>query len=82
MPYFTASVAPSTVQTPGARVRNAHAGDRMAPRILAGKGLQRLGKADIPHTFSYVPDLAAAFAAAAAETVAWCRSPASVPLPP
>ena len=55
----------------GPRVRNAHAGERMVPRILAGKGLQLLGNADIPHTFSYVPDLAAAMILAAETPVAW-----------
>lgn len=54
----------------GPRVRNAHAGERMVPRILAGKGLQQLGKADIPHTFSYVPDLAAAMTLAAETSAA------------
>ncbi|MDJ0315410.1 NAD-dependent epimerase/dehydratase family protein [Arthrobacter sp. H35-D1] len=55
----------------GPRVRNAHAGERMVPRILAGKGLQLLGNPDIPHTFSYVPDLAAAMILAAKTPVAW-----------
>ncbi|MDO5751731.1 NAD-dependent epimerase/dehydratase family protein [Arthrobacter sp.] len=55
----------------GPRVRNAHAGERMVPRILAGRSLQFLGSADVPHTFSYVPDFAAAMIRAASTPAAW-----------
>ncbi|MHA7268856.1 NAD-dependent epimerase/dehydratase family protein [Arthrobacter sp. HLT1-20] len=55
----------------GPRVLMAHAGDRMVPRILNGQGLQVVGSADIPHTFTYVPDLAAAMVRAAAMPEVW-----------
>ncbi|MEV7607724.1 NAD-dependent epimerase/dehydratase family protein [Paenarthrobacter sp. NPDC089322] len=55
----------------GPRVKMAHAGERMVPRVLAGKPLQVIGSADHPHSFTYVPDLAAAMIAAAANTGLW-----------
>ena len=67
----TRSVSVVASDFSGPRVRNAHAGERMVPRILAGRGLQLLGSADIPHTFSYVPDFAAAMIRAAEIPAAW-----------
>ncbi|MGG5170652.1 NAD-dependent epimerase/dehydratase family protein [Pseudarthrobacter sp. J1738] len=55
----------------GPRVKVAHAGDRMVPRILAGKALNPLGSADQPHSFTYVPDLAAAMVAVANRPELW-----------
>lgn len=55
----------------GPRVLLSHAGDRMVPRILSGKRLQVVGSADTPHSFTYVPDLAAAMIRAAATPSAW-----------
>lgn len=49
----------------GPRVRTAHAGERMVPSILTGRSLQLIGSPDAPHSFTYVPDLAAAMIAAA-----------------
>ncbi len=49
----------------GPHVLGAHAGERMVPRILAGKSVSVIGSADRPHSFTYVPDLAAAMIAAA-----------------
>ncbi|TKV28458.1 NAD-dependent epimerase/dehydratase family protein [Arthrobacter sp. NamB2] len=49
----------------GPRVRTAHAGERMVPAILQGKPIQLIGSADMPHSFTYTPDLAAAMIAAA-----------------
>ncbi|WP_461172893.1 NAD-dependent epimerase/dehydratase family protein [Arthrobacter sp. Z1-9] len=57
----------------GPRVRMAHAGERMVPAILAGKRLQVMGSASQPHSFTYVPDLAAAMIAAARTPSAWNR---------
>ena len=48
----------------GPRVRNSHAGERMVPTILAGKTMRVVGRLDLPHSFTYVPDLAAAMIAA------------------
>lgn len=55
----------------GPQVLMAHAGDRMVPRILSGKRLQVVGSAETPHSFTYVPDLAAAMIRAAATPSAW-----------
>ncbi len=49
----------------GPRVRTAHAGERMVPSVLGGKPIQLIGSPDAPHSFTYVPDLAAAMIAAA-----------------
>ncbi|WP_269937323.1 NAD-dependent epimerase/dehydratase family protein [Arthrobacter sp. HY1533] len=49
----------------GPRVRFAHAGERMVPRLLAGKRVMVVGSAGQPHSFTYVPDLAAAMIRAA-----------------
>lgn len=55
----------------GPRVRMAHAGERMVPRLLEGKTLRVLGSADVPHSFTYVPDLAAAMVGAAGNPDVW-----------
>lgn len=55
----------------GPQVRNAHAGERMVPRILAGKSVQVMGSTEQPHSFSYVPDLAAAMIRAAELPQLW-----------
>ncbi|OUM41001.1 NAD-dependent epimerase/dehydratase family protein [Arthrobacter sedimenti] len=49
----------------GPRVRMAHAGERMVPAVLNGTGIQLVGSPDAPHSFTYIPDLAAAMIAAA-----------------
>ena len=49
----------------GPRVRMSHAGERMVPAVLAGRRIQLIGDPDLPHSFTYVPDLAAAMIAAA-----------------
>jgi nucleoside-diphosphate-sugar epimerase len=55
----------------GPRVRMAHAGERLVRPILKGKAVQVIGSADQPHSFTYVPDLAAAMIAAAREPELW-----------
>src|SRR4051794_31353152 len=57
----------------GPRVRNSHAGERMVKPVLAGKPLMVIGRSDQPHSFTYVPDLAAAMIAAAARPELWNR---------
>jgi nucleoside-diphosphate-sugar epimerase len=49
----------------GPRVRMAHAGERMVPAVLARRRVQVVGSADQPHSYTYVPDLAAAMILAA-----------------
>ncbi|WP_227980469.1 NAD-dependent epimerase/dehydratase family protein [Nocardia spumae] len=68
-PTPTVSVAASDFIGPHAR--NAHAGERMVPNILAGKIVQVFGNADLPHSFTYMPDLAAAMIRAAADRTLW-----------
>ncbi len=55
----------------GPFVRGAHAGERMVPTVLAGKTMRVVGSADQPHSFTYVPDLAAAMIRAAADRRLW-----------
>ena len=62
-PTRTISVAASDFYGP--EVITSHAGERMVPRILAGRSIQVMGSPDQPHSFTYVPDLAAAMIAAA-----------------
>lgn len=55
----------------GPHVRTAHAGERMVPKVMAGKKIRVIGSADQPHSFTYVPDLAAAMIAAAHNPELW-----------
>lgn len=64
---------------PGAEA-HAHVGPRMLAPLLAGRVLRPIGSADQPHTWTYLPDFAAALAAAAALPAAWGR-PWHVPSP-
>ena len=65
----TVSVAASDFYGP--LVRNAHAGERMVPTVLAGRTMRVLGSLDQPHSFTYVPDLAAAMITAAGRPELW-----------
>lgn len=65
----TVSVAASDFYGP--LVRNAHAGERMVPTVLAGRTMRVLGSLDQPHSFTYVPDLAAAMIEAARRENLW-----------
>lgn len=55
----------------GPRVRTAHAGERVVPKVMAGKKIRVIGSADQPHSFTYIPDLAAAMIAAAHNPELW-----------
>jgi len=68
-PTPTVSVAASDFYGP--LVRTAHAGERLVPTILAGRTMRVLGSLDQPHSFTYVPDLAAAMITAAAREDLW-----------
>lgn len=67
----TATVSVVASDFYGPRVRTAHAGERIVPRILAGKTIRPLGNPDVAHSFTYVPDLAAAMIAAARREDLW-----------
>lgn len=55
----------------GPHVRGAHAGERMVPLVLAGRTVRVLGRADVPHTFTYVSDYARAMVTAAERPDTW-----------
>lgn len=55
----------------GPLVRTAHAGERMVPLVVEGKSVQVIGSARQPHSFTFVPDLAAAMIAAARNPELW-----------
>ena len=65
----TVSVAASDFYGP--HVRTAHAGERMIPTILAGGTIRVVASLDTAHSFTYVPDLAAAMTRAAATPEVW-----------
>lgn len=65
----TVSVAASDFFGP--HVLTAHAGERMVPAVLAGKTIRVLASLDTPHSFTYVPDFAAAMIAAAGNRDLW-----------
>lgn len=65
----TVSVAASDFYGP--RVLTSHMGERVIAPILAGKPVRVLASADLPHSFTYVPDLAAAMITAAASPSLW-----------
>jgi nucleoside-diphosphate-sugar epimerase len=65
----TVSVAASDFYGP--LVRNAHAGERMVPTVMAGRTMWVLGDADAPHSWTYVPDLADAMIRAADDERLW-----------
>jgi len=65
----TVSVAASDFYGP--MVKTAHAGERLVPTVLASRTMRVIGSLDQPHSFTYVPDLAAAMVAAAARPELW-----------
>ena len=68
-PTPTVSVAASDFYGP--LVRNAHAGERMVPTVLAGRTMRVLGDPNAPHSWTYVPDLGAAMIKAAEDETLW-----------
>lgn len=77
----TVSVAASDFYGP--RVLMAHAGERMVPTVLAGRTMRVLGDPDAPHSWTYVPDLAAAMITAADRPELWnsfLHAPTAPPL--
>ncbi|KAB7841633.1 NAD-dependent epimerase/dehydratase family protein [Streptomyces mobaraensis] len=51
-----------------------HLAGRFMPPLLRGKAVTALGDPDAPHSWSYLPDVAAALAEAAGEERAWGRA--------
>jgi nucleoside-diphosphate-sugar epimerase len=64
-PVPTASVVSSDYFGPGAGM-NAHAGDRVLKPATGGGTVRPIGSADLPHSWTYLPDLAAAMIRAGA----------------
>jgi nucleoside-diphosphate-sugar epimerase len=63
------------------RDAQSHLGDRVIPRLLAGKRVQVLRSADTPHSWSYVGDVARLLVTVGADERAWGR-PWHVPVNP
>ncbi|MBK5221280.1 MAG: NAD-dependent epimerase/dehydratase family protein [Acidimicrobiia bacterium] len=53
---------------------NAHLGERFIPKVLAGKRLTHIADPDVPHSWTYLPDVAAALVTAATDERAWGRA--------
>ncbi|AJZ83598.1 MULTISPECIES: NAD-dependent epimerase/dehydratase family protein [Streptomyces] len=51
-----------------------HLAGRVVPAVLRGKSVSSLGDPDTPHSWSYIPDVAAALAEVAGEERAWGRA--------
>ncbi|MFF3108286.1 NAD-dependent epimerase/dehydratase family protein [Kitasatospora sp. NPDC057904] len=51
-----------------------HLAARVVPRVLAGRPVAVLGDPDAPHSWTYLPDVAAALAEAADDERAWGRA--------
>lgn len=61
-----------------------HVGTRMLHPLLAGRTLHPVGDPDVPHSWTYLPDLARALVAAARTPDAWghvWHAPSPAPLP-
>jgi len=55
----------------GPLVKDANLGERTMPKVLAGKRVTLLGSLDVPHSFSYMPDVARTMVAIATDERAW-----------
>jgi len=55
----------------GPEVRGAALGERVWPKVLAGKNAQLLGALDVPHSISYMPDVVRTLVTIAADERAW-----------
>jgi nucleoside-diphosphate-sugar epimerase len=53
---------------------NAHLGDRVIPRILAGKKVRAFAALDQPHSWTYVPDVARTIAVLGSDDRSWGRA--------
>jgi nucleoside-diphosphate-sugar epimerase len=54
----------------GPQVRDSAFGERVVPRVIAGKKVSMLGSLDVPHSATYMPDVAATIAAVITTPVA------------
>ncbi|MEV0531869.1 NAD-dependent epimerase/dehydratase family protein [Kitasatospora sp. NPDC050463] len=58
---------------PGVTV-GGHLAGRVVPRVLRGKSVSTMGDPDVPHSWSYLPDVARALVEVAGEERAWGRA--------
>jgi nucleoside-diphosphate-sugar epimerase len=58
----------------GPGVTDSSLGERVVPRVLAGKGVRVLGDPDAVRSWTYVPDVARLLVAVAADEQAWGRA--------
>lgn len=58
----------------GPRVRNSALGDRVFPQALGGKRAQLMGNIDLPHSYSYIGDVARTLAALGQSEAAYGRA--------
>jgi nucleoside-diphosphate-sugar epimerase len=58
----------------GPQVVLSQMGERVIPRILAGKGVQVVGRTDLPHSWTYINDVARALVAVGGDERAWGRA--------
>jgi nucleoside-diphosphate-sugar epimerase len=55
----------------GPGVVDSSLGERVVPRVLAGKKVSVLGRVDVPHSITYMPDVVATMVAIATDERAW-----------
>lgn len=65
----------------GPEVLGSALGERVMPKVLAGKKVSVLGSLDVPHDFSYMPDVARTLVTLATDERAWGQA-WHVPNPP
>lgn len=58
----------------GGATTTSHLGDRFVPALLAGKTVRVIGDPDLPHTFTYVPDIARTLVRLGEDEHAWGRA--------
>ncbi len=57
----------------GPEVTDANMGERVIPNILSGKRISILGRTDVPHSFTYMPDVGRVVARVACDETLWGR---------
>jgi nucleoside-diphosphate-sugar epimerase len=58
----------------GPMVTGSSLGERVVPRVLAGKAVSVIGATDAPHAFSYVPDVARTLVVLGTDERAWGKA--------
>jgi nucleoside-diphosphate-sugar epimerase len=55
----------------GPEVKGAALGERVVPKVIAGKKVSLLGSLDVPHSVSYMPDVVRTLVTIATDERAW-----------